>query len=102
MRIAVLVAGIAAGWAALLSGAAGSWWWWLPAVLWAALLAAVFILEGGYVMIKRTRQGPEYTTYTFSVQEFKDLLGIGDDPAGVLLVQADFSARTITVTMSPP
>jgi hypothetical protein len=51
-------------------------------------------------MIKGTRTTPEYITYTWSEDEFKQLLGIGDDPHGVLTVDASFTSRTITVTMS--
>lgn len=50
-------------------------------------------------MIKGISKAAERTTYTFGEQEFKDLLGIGDDPAGVLLVHSSLSGRTITVTM---
>ena len=50
-------------------------------------------------MIKGIRKSPEYTTYTYEEQEFKDLLGIGNDPDGVLAVHADFTRQVITVTM---
>lgn len=51
-------------------------------------------------MIKGTRRSPGYITYTFGEQEFKKLLGIGDDPHGVLTVEVSFSKRAVTVTMS--
>lgn len=51
-------------------------------------------------MIKGTRKASEHVTYTFTEQEFKDLLGIGDDPQGVLTVGVSFAAHTVTVTMS--
>ena len=50
-------------------------------------------------MIKGTRTAPVYDTYTFGEQEFKNLLGIGDDPHGVLHVDVSFAGRTVTVTM---
>lgn len=50
-------------------------------------------------MIKGTRQSPAYTTYTFTEEEFKRLLGIEADPDGVLTVETDFAALTLTVTM---
>lgn len=52
-------------------------------------------------MIKSVSKTPQYTTYTYGEQEFKDLLGIGGDPSGVLLVRTSYEDRTVTVTMSP-
>lgn len=52
-------------------------------------------------MIKSVSKAPQYTMYTFGEQEFKDLLGIGDDPAGVLIVTTSYGNQKVTVTMSP-
>lgn len=51
-------------------------------------------------MEKGIDKSPEYRTYTFDEKEFKEKLGISDDPAGILLVRVDFGTNKIQVMMS--
>jgi hypothetical protein len=51
-------------------------------------------------MEKVIKRHSEYITYVYPITEFKQLLGIGDDPHGILTVDVNFYTRKVTVTMS--